>query len=288
PSIQINGRLLHAQAFGHPDNQVVIVIHGGPGWDYKSLLPLKALADEYYVVFYDQRGTGLSERVPQSELTLRSSLDDLDAVVDHYRGEGLVNIIGHSWGAMLATGYLGEHPEKVRRVALAEPGFFTGQQAKEAGIRMGPLWTWDFMSNAAVAIIQALHVKEPDADAAQDFAMARIAVKSNPEYYCNGQPPKETAQVFRPGLAAMQGILGSAMDEDGNLQMDLTQGLENFTSPVLFLASECNTKVGVKRQRFYMGFFPDARLEVIEGSGHMMFIEKPAESVAAVREYFKS
>ncbi|MDH4185000.1 MAG: hypothetical protein OEV92_12305, partial [Nitrospinota bacterium] len=42
PSIQINGRLLHAQAFGHPDNQVVIVIHGGPGWDYKSLLPLKA------------------------------------------------------------------------------------------------------------------------------------------------------------------------------------------------------------------------------------------------------
>jgi pimeloyl-ACP methyl ester carboxylesterase len=42
------------------------------GADYRYLLPLKALADDYRVVFYDQRGTGLSPRVPADSITLDS------------------------------------------------------------------------------------------------------------------------------------------------------------------------------------------------------------------------
>jgi pimeloyl-ACP methyl ester carboxylesterase len=34
-----------------------------------------------------------------------------------------------------------------------------------------------------------------------------------------------------------------------------------------------------------MRHFPNAELEVIEGAGHTMFGEKPAESLAAVRRY---
>jgi len=45
---------------------------------------LKELSDEYYVVFYDQRGSGLSPRVDPAELTLDSSIEDLDRIVEHY------------------------------------------------------------------------------------------------------------------------------------------------------------------------------------------------------------
>ncbi len=53
PHVTIDGVTFHAEAFGSPENPVVIVVHGGPGNDYRSMLSLQALADEYYVVFYD-------------------------------------------------------------------------------------------------------------------------------------------------------------------------------------------------------------------------------------------
>src|SRR6478735_5139425 len=64
PAIDIAGTRLHSEAFGDPDGPVIMVLHGGPGSDYRGLLPLKALADDgYRVAFWDQRGCGLSERL---------------------------------------------------------------------------------------------------------------------------------------------------------------------------------------------------------------------------------
>src|SRR6476620_9669553 len=57
PSITVNGAMLHSEAFGNPDNPIVVIIHGGPGGDYRDLLNSRDLADHgYRVVFYDQRG----------------------------------------------------------------------------------------------------------------------------------------------------------------------------------------------------------------------------------------
>jgi proline iminopeptidase len=75
------------------------------------------------VILYDQRGAGLSQRVEADQLKLSEYLKELDAVVDYYGKGEPVRIIGHSWGAMLLSGYLGYAPEKVAKAVLAEPGF---------------------------------------------------------------------------------------------------------------------------------------------------------------------
>ena len=75
PRIEVAGTLLHAEAFGDPTAPTVMVLHGGPGGDYRSLLPLRALADDgYRVVFWDQRGAGLSQRHDASTYTLRPAI----------------------------------------------------------------------------------------------------------------------------------------------------------------------------------------------------------------------
>lgn len=55
----VDGYPLYTEQYGdRPD--VVIVMHGGPVGDSRYLQSLSALSDEYRVVLYDQRGTGIS------------------------------------------------------------------------------------------------------------------------------------------------------------------------------------------------------------------------------------
>ena len=77
PQINVNGTLLHAETYGNNDSAMVIFLHGGPGADYRNGLNAKGLANEgYFVVFYDQRGTGLSERHNKSIFSIQIYLDD--------------------------------------------------------------------------------------------------------------------------------------------------------------------------------------------------------------------
>jgi proline iminopeptidase len=286
PRLTIGGALFHAETFGNPTNPIVIVVHGGPGWDYRSLLPLKALADAYFVVFYDQRGSGLSPRVDPKELTLESSLRDLDSFVDHFSKGKKVNLIGHSWGAMLVSAYLGRHPEKVGYAILAEPGFLTTGMMKESGVKFGPRWEAGFLYRASKAWFQSLHINRPDEDAASDYFLGEVAPYANPEYYCNGTIPEAGTLHWRAGAGAMQSILQSAIDAEGNFQINLIAGVEHFKSPILFIATECNSLIGKVHQEKQAMFFSNARIVVIKGSGHSMFGERPEESIGIVRDYF--
>lgn len=286
PRVTINGNVFHAEAFGDPDNPVVVVIHGGPGWDYRSLLPLKALSDEFYVVFYDQRSTGLSPRVAPEGLTLESTLSDLDSIAEHYAMGRKVRLVGHSWGAMLAAAYLGRHPEKVSSAVLAEPGFLTTELMKESKASFGPKLEAGFLYRAGRAWFESLHI-EGDSDARLDYIIGQVAPYANPEFFCGGDVPEAAKLHWRPGSAAMQAIMRSAMDKDGVIQIDLTKGVERFTGPVLFLAGECNRLVGEAHQAKQAKFFKDVELLVIKGSGHLMFGEKPAETTEIVREHLR-
>ena len=131
PHIKIGNTVFHAETFGNDTNEAVIALHGGPGNDYRYILSLTELADEFFVVFYDQRGTGLSPRMQANELTLDNMLLDLNNIIDYYAKDRKVNLIGHSWGAMLASGYIAKHPDRVNKAVLAEPGILTQDEAKE-------------------------------------------------------------------------------------------------------------------------------------------------------------
>jgi len=139
PVININGVKLHSEAFGNPEDEMIVVLHGGPGADYRSQLNYKQLTtDGFYVVFYDQRGAGLSQRLDESGFTkVQVYIDELYGVIQHYRHDDVQKIIlaGHSWGAMLAVAYINQLPENIHGVILTEPGGFTWEQTEEYILR---------------------------------------------------------------------------------------------------------------------------------------------------------
>jgi proline iminopeptidase len=131
---------------------------------------LQALADKYYVVFYDQRGSGLCARILAEQLNYQSTLQDLDSFVDFYGKGNPVHLIGHSWGGMLVSGYLGYAPEKADKSVMAEPGFLNAQEAKDwqkyyGTLISGPGYLWLALRSG----FAAQYVKGPDNYASEDF-----------------------------------------------------------------------------------------------------------------------
>lgn len=289
PSITIDGYTYHAETFGDPSSPVVIILHGGPGGDYRGLLDLAALADEYYVVFFDQRGMGLSPRVVAEEITLASAIADLDSIVDYFGKGKKVEIVGHSWGAMLASAYVGQHPEKVDHLVLAEPGFLTTEFAEEFMQATQIKFTPGVLTFFLKTKFEALHVNGPDEHAPDDYFGHQINLyqgSDHPQagYRCEGVTPSE-GESWRFGAVSADAMSQQAIDAEGNIDISLVDGVDQFTNKVLFMAGECQTIIGADWQTRQMQFFPNTELVVIPNAGHEMFTENPQASVEVVRGY---
>lgn len=284
PAATIAGHRLHLRVVdGPPGAETVVVLHGGPGGDFRSLQALEALGQSHRVVFYDQRGAGLSERVPAEALTLDGYLEELAAVIAHVAPGEAVSLIGHSWGAMLAAAYLGAEPERVTRAVLIEPGFLDAEGQRRWTEAARPLMSGPAFIRAAVLNgFRMMHVKGPDADAPQDFLIGRMVhhFASHPRnpYHCGAG---FTAPGWRFGARASE--TGGAAPE---AELDrLGAGTARFTGPVLFLAGACDSWLGAPLQRQHMAQFQNARLEVIPEAGHDVIWDNPAAALPVIRAF---
>ncbi len=268
PSITVNGARLHAEAFGHPDSTLVVFLHGGPGGDYRSLLNGKALANHgYRVIFYDQRGSGLSQRFPKNSYTgtglsiLDTMYNELSGVIAHFRTKPSqkVYLVGHSWGAMLATGYAGKHPNNVQGLVSAEPGGLNWQDIKHYVKESLSFGIWSELMNDMTFIDQFISGKQ-DQHVILDYKFGLRAAKNT----ITGEDNTLPASFWRAGA-----VINSAMFEMANdHHPDFSQGIRNFHVPVLFLHSEYNKAYPLSWVQHIAASYYSATTLKIPGTGH--------------------
>jgi len=108
---------------GTADAPPLFVLHGGPGIGSRYMRAAidRALGWNRLLLFYDQRGSGYSEGadVP-GDLTLDRLVVDLDAVRDA-AGLERIDLMGHSFGGLLALSYALKYPGRVDRLVLVDP-----------------------------------------------------------------------------------------------------------------------------------------------------------------------
>ncbi len=291
PRIVLDGVLLHGETLGNSENPAVIAVHGGPGWDYRSLLPLKALSDEYFVVLYDQCGTGLSPRVDDDELSVDSYLAELDALVNRYGRGRPVNLIGHSFGGMLVSRYVGWHPNKVAGVVLAEPGPLTKKMTKHDSYQfhVGA----GFILNFVGSWLESWAYSGPDGHARDDYFqgkyLAAYGGTGHPmaRYTCDGKVPPEGLEHWRLGRRAWVAVRKTYPLSEEDQEFSFVEGVEAVDKEVLFVAGRCDEVLGQEFQREQMKYFPKARIVVIDDAGHEMFANNPKASLAPVRTYLR-
>lgn len=277
PRFTANDYLFHGKVIGPSNAPVVIVVHGGPGADYRSLRPLTRLSPHFRVVLYDQRGTGLSPRVSPDQLSFQQYLNDLDAIVTMFGAESSETVLlGHSFGGQLVAQYVSTYPEKVDSVIMAEPGPLNQEMAANGPTRG---FTLDSILPGTIARIESRNLDCPDEHAGDVYFIEQMMVRANPGYWCDNIPPRNV--LWRAGYDANQQVTASMNQSTGEL-MDLVSDIDRYQGRILFLASECNSVIGETYQRKQMNYVPNSTLEVIPDAGHHIFHDNPEYALDTV------
>ncbi|MBI2429109.1 MAG: alpha/beta hydrolase [Ignavibacteriales bacterium] len=262
PSIFVNGTQLHSETFGNPNDPMIVVLHGGPGGDYRSILNCGRLyTDSFFVVFYDQRGSGLSKRHDAGMITTEIFIDDLDAVITFYRispGQKII-LLGHSWGAMLATAYINKYPNRVAGAILIEPGGLTWNDTKKYIEKERTLDVFGESSNDFVYLDQIINGSD-------HVTLAYKAALQNAADFSKGNRVGNPGPYpfWRFGAVCTKAAFDYVVDHP----FDFTTNLSQYTTKVLFVYGELNETYGKTHAEEVAAAYPNVQITEIKGTGH--------------------
>ena len=258
-TLETNGARIAFEVEG--EGEPVVLIHAGIAdlgmWDDQ----VAALRDSFRLIRYDTRGFGRTE----TEAVEFSNRADIAALLDHL-GEDSAHVVGLSRGGSIALDFALEYPDRVRSLVVAAggvSGYDAGDEAPE-GWEQVEAWT-----------------------AAHDWAPV---AEWETAYWADG--PGQPADRVDPAVRAKvhDWILTNylAEKEEGNPQIldpPAAGRLGELRAPLLVMLGTLDDPGTSAAMRHLAQAVPAARLEVFEGSAHMLNLEQPDRFNALLREF---
>ena len=249
----------------------LFVLHGGPGLDHTHLRPwLDPLADEFRVLYVDERGQGQSERVDPQTLSLEVFARDVDLLADALELDRFT-LLGHSFGAIIATwhatnvgsaaGYVisggGDSSDKLMadvEDSLAALG--------EDGNAIAESWEWE----------QSVQTEEECAE------LMRIQTP----FHFHGPPPPDFAAdtIYTPDVLRHFSSAGYG-------DFDYAPDLPKVSKPTLVIVGQHDRTTTTRAARVLHEGIPGSEYVELENAGHMSMVEAQDAYLRAVREFLR-
>jgi len=225
--------------------------------------PFVALLErDFDVIAFDNRGVGWSPRVDEA-FSIADMADDAAGVLEAV-GLPSAHVLGISMGGMIAQELALRHPEKVRTLTLGctYPGGPEGTLADEAVL--GPL-VEAMRSGDRERAIRAGWEVNVSADFAVDEAQYAVFRATAVE--------KPTALAVI--MLQMQAITAH----------DTSARLAEIAMPALVIHGTEDQMIPVSNGEAIARAIPGARLERLDGVGHMFWVERPERTAELLREH---
>ena len=226
----------------------------------------KQLGDGFTLIAPDMPSHGTSvdwdETSDLSDTVCAASLEEMD--------EAPMDIIGHSFGAVIALRLAVQHPEKVRSLTVIEPVFFA------AALAFDPQATRDHGAQAG-PYLEALRAGEYEL-AARLFN--RMWSAGGPKW---DNLSERTRAAMARAIHVVPGQHSFLFDDTSGLLAK--GGLDAVKAPTLIIRGSLANPAIVAVNNALAQIMPNATQSVIEGAGHMAPISHPNE-VAAVWSRF--
>jgi poly(3-hydroxyalkanoate) depolymerase len=234
----------------------------GLGGNIEMWQPLVHELRDFKTIAFDAPGTGESD-TPRLPLRMRDLARVTTGLLDAL-GQGVVDVLGVSYGGAIAQELAYRHPEHARRVVLAATMCGMGGLPGRA---------------RALALLSTPH-----------------------RYYSRSHFKAVAGELYggeiarRPELLESQAYsrLGHAPSLRGYLyQLAAITGwsslpyLRRIKQPVLVLTGDDDPIIRVANGRILARLIPDARLHIVRGGGHLFLIDQAKESAQLIRDFLR-
>lgn len=254
----------------------VVILHGGPGFGFHYMEPyLFFLTQKFKLIYFDQRGCGDSEVGDSSEITFDRLVDDIEFLRKELKLER-INLLGHSFGALLALEYAKRYPENCGAVVLvgAAPAKSSYLPKKSDFSRLSveeqtrfkeitKNGTFEKRDPEAVSFIFSCFFKMTMGDGEK---AAEIDL---------GLDKGRIEKMFS-AMSTLQPFMDS---------YDITAHLDSLKSPVLIIHGEKDS-IPEESPMALHDMIPNSIFIIYNGAGHFPFAEKKYDFIQDVMRFF--
>lgn len=215
--------LTYYKTFGK--GEPLLIINGGPGMNSNGFEDMaKTLSENQQTIIYDQRGTGKSKLTKLNAKTISMQLmaDDMESLRKHLKIKKW-NILGHSFGGMLASYYATIYPNSISKLILSSSGgvdltLLKGANLIEAGLNQSQKDSLNYWND-----------KIEKGDTSYEARIGRGRAMA-PAYVYNQKYAPIIAERLTQGNSTINGLLWADMQK---MKFDCKAKLKNFKNPVL-------------------------------------------------------
>ncbi|MCB9849674.1 MAG: alpha/beta fold hydrolase [Phycisphaerales bacterium] len=264
----------------------VYTLHGGPGETHMTLRPyLDDFANDHDLVYFDQRGCGLSSRPQFSEAysieRLVEDLENLRKALGHEK----ISLIAHSSGGAVAARYALEHREHVDKLVIVSSWASSDMITKTSVLGLVLMSHKD--QDALADVLRKLREEQRDfndeelGEMQKSFYPAQFFGKMTPEFREDWNRRAKLSALAYHALSTE--YFGKTTDPQ---HLDLRPQLAQLAGvPTLVIAGRFDIVTPPGTVKAYADGIPGARFEVFEKSGHHPFVEENERFVKLVREF---
>jgi proline iminopeptidase len=254
----------------------LVLLHGGPGATHHHFHPFFSQAKNFArVIYYDQRGCGLSDHQPGQGYSVDQAGDDLDRLRQALGIDQWV-VLGHSYGGFLAQYYATKHPESLRGLVLLCSS--TGLHGTSL-----PSRDYQFISPQEQQKISQIR-NTPGLSIAQ--LVYNIHLNGDWKRQNYYKPTREQlAQTALYGWVHdfdrnFNGVMGRSEDA-----VDLEGAFAQCPLPTLLLEGQWDMSWNTDKPERLHKNHPNAKLVMFEASAHSPFEDEPDQFFGVLRDF---
>jgi proline iminopeptidase len=248
----------------------VLFLHGGPGLDHTWFRPwLDPLADEFRLLYVDQRGQGRSDRVEPATLSLDRFARDVDLLAEALELEEFA-LLGHSFGAIVTTTHAIE-------LGTAAAYVVSGGADSSADLEADVNASLEALGPDGAAIAASWEAESTVATPEDFAALMRVQL---PFHFAGPLPDVEDRTVYSPEVLRHFASAGYG-------DFDYVPQLARVRRPTLVIVGELDRTTTPRAARALHGGIDGSELVVLPGAGHMSYVEAQQAYLDAVRGFLR-
>jgi len=277
--IQVNGTSLYYQIVG--EGRPIVIVHGGPGLDHTYLLPQMARPPLHYkLIFYDQRASGKStSAVDTNSMTMGNFVEDLEGIRKAF-GIRKMNLLGHSWGGLVAMFYAVKYPSHLNSLMLVNcsPGSVA---LRNVSFALMARHTSPSDSIAEVKLGQTEGYKKRDPETMDKFF--RILFRGS---FYNPRFADSLTLALDTSYATKSRLLAYLYKDRELADYNLFPKLKVVDCPTLIVGGD-HDLVTPEANVLLNKSIPGSSLVVLRRCGHFPFVERPDKFFAVLESFLE-